>query len=248
LDFDVQPEPPVVGLVPPASDRGLFNLPTEVANGGRDNAARVVGTDCGALYRALAAVYADLGFDAVGDEVFADLVIARVTEPTSLLDAGRILQDLGREPASYATMKRTLTRADKEKYRDQIANLCFRHASASGDVSLVLYDVTTLLCRLRHNSVEPSSQPPRTTRSGTKPMGSGNVQTHLTPVISCSHQPLRHSPSTDSSPEASGSTSPTTSQSTKPTHTSSSPTTCQSSSTTVAAIKSAVQSLAVRME
>src|SRR5699024_12073737 len=32
----------------------------------------------------------------------------------------------------------------EEDYRDQIAALCYRHAQASGDISLVLYDVTTL--------------------------------------------------------------------------------------------------------
>ncbi|MGH3327273.1 MAG: hypothetical protein ACRDPT_05660 [Streptomycetales bacterium] len=61
-----------------------------------------------------------------------------------MLDAGRVLQDLGREPASYATMKRTLGRAGSGRYRDRIATLCFEHASTSGDISLVLYDVTTL--------------------------------------------------------------------------------------------------------
>ena len=38
------------------------------------------------LYEALAGVYTDLGFDAVADDSFRDLVIARVVEPTSLLD------------------------------------------------------------------------------------------------------------------------------------------------------------------
>ena len=66
----------------------------------------------GLLYDALAGIYADLGFDALDDRVFADLVIARVVEPTSLLDVGRVLRDLGRRPASYATMKRTLARAE----------------------------------------------------------------------------------------------------------------------------------------
>jgi hypothetical protein len=89
-------------------------------------------------------VFTALGFDALEDEVFRDLVIARVVEPTSLLDAGRVLRDLGRAPASYATMKRTLGRAKPGGYRDQIATLCFQHASTSGDISLVLYDVTTL--------------------------------------------------------------------------------------------------------
>jgi hypothetical protein len=84
------------------------------------------------------------GFDGLDDEVFRDLVIARVVEPTSLLDAGRVLRDLARSVASYAAMKRTLGRAAAGKYRDRIATWCFRHASTGGHISLVLYDVTTL--------------------------------------------------------------------------------------------------------
>lgn len=99
----------------------------------------------GLLYDALAGVYASLGFDeAVGDEVFRDLVIARVVEPTSLLDADRVLAELGRTAASLSTRKRTLRRACAGGYRDQIAAACFQTACATGDVSLVLYDVTTL--------------------------------------------------------------------------------------------------------
>ena len=71
-----------------------------------------------------------------------DLVLARVVEPTSLLDVGRVLTDLGRSPASYATMKRALKRVVTGEFRDDVAKLCFEHASASGDISLVLYDVT----------------------------------------------------------------------------------------------------------
>ena len=63
------------------------------------------------LFEALAGVYASLGFDAVGAAVFRDLVIARIVEPSSLLDTARVLTDLGRRPASYATMRRTLARA-----------------------------------------------------------------------------------------------------------------------------------------
>jgi transposase len=65
-------------------------------------------------------------------------------EPTSILDTGRVLTDLGRTPASEKTMRRTLTRAHQKTYRDKVAALCFEHATNSGDVSLVLYDVTTL--------------------------------------------------------------------------------------------------------
>ncbi len=41
-------------------------------------------------------------------------------------------------------MRRTLVRAQEGGYRDRVATACFEHAASSGDVSLVLYDVTTL--------------------------------------------------------------------------------------------------------
>ena len=105
---------------------------------------RVLKTSSRLLDDALAGVYADLGFDVVGDEVFRDLVIARVVEPTSLLDVDRVLAEMGRTSVSLSTRKRTLRRAHAGTYRDQIAAACFAHAATRGDVSLVLYDVTTL--------------------------------------------------------------------------------------------------------
>ena len=62
--------------------------------------ARVLSTDSRLLFQALDGVYGDLGFGALGDDVFRDLVLARVVEPTSILDAGRVLADLGRKAAS----------------------------------------------------------------------------------------------------------------------------------------------------
>jgi hypothetical protein len=202
LDLGVELRPlvrPLLAVAPAQSE--LFTA-TDAARGAapvRASAARVVSTDARVLFEALAGVYSALGFDAVGSEVFRDLVLARVVEPTSLLDTARVLTDLGRTPASYATMKRTLIRvvatsavatsagtagtgtagtgtagtgtagtgtagtgtagtgtagtgaqaggdpADAVgSYRDQIAALCFSHAVTSGDVSLVLYDTTTL--------------------------------------------------------------------------------------------------------
>lgn len=143
LDLGVEPTPPVKNLIAPAGP-GLFEASGPVTPAGRDAQGRVLGTDSRILFGALAGVFTALGFDGLGDKVFRDLVIARVVEPTSLLDAGRVLRDLGQAPASYATMKRTLGRAATGKYRDRIASWCFRHASTSGDISLVLYDVTTL--------------------------------------------------------------------------------------------------------
>lgn len=107
-------------------------------------APRVVATGSGVLFEALAGVFTDLGFDRATDEVFRDLVVARIVEPTSILDVGRVLTDLGRAPASEKTLRRTLERCQQRKWRDQIAQACFAHAVTSGDVSLCLYDVTTL--------------------------------------------------------------------------------------------------------
>jgi hypothetical protein len=46
---------------------------------------RTAATSSRLLYEAIGAVYDALGFGAVGDEVFNDLVIARIAEPTSKL-------------------------------------------------------------------------------------------------------------------------------------------------------------------
>jgi hypothetical protein len=82
--------------------------------------------------------------------VFRDLVLARVVEPTSILDTGRVLAELGRKAASDKTVRRALARCADRGYRDKIAELRFAHALASGNVSLILYDVTTLYFEAEH--------------------------------------------------------------------------------------------------
>ncbi len=72
------------------------------------------------------------------------MVIARIVEPTSSLDLGRVLTDLGRSPASEKTIRRTLQHCNGGGWREKIAQVCFAHAQRAGDVSLCLYDVTTL--------------------------------------------------------------------------------------------------------
>lgn len=144
LDLGITPKAVRVHMVaPPVEELLTDGAGVSVA---RELVARprVLKSCNGLLYDALAGIYASLGFDAVGDEVFRDLVIARVVEPTSLLDVDRVLAELGRTSASLSTRKRTLRRARTGGYRDQIAAACFAHARTAGDVSLVLYDVTTL--------------------------------------------------------------------------------------------------------
>jgi len=144
FDLAIEPAAPKVRLVAPAARPALFDAEPAGGPAAAAGPPRVESTDSRLLFQALDGVFGDLGFGALGDEVFRDLVLARVVEPTSILDAGRVLADLGRKAASDKTMRRTLARCADRGYRDKIAGLCFAHARASGNVSLILYDVTTL--------------------------------------------------------------------------------------------------------
>ena len=57
----------------------------------------------GHLWEALGRAFEVLGFAEAtcGDEVFRDLVLARVIEPTSKLDSGRVLEEVGVSPVSW---------------------------------------------------------------------------------------------------------------------------------------------------
>jgi hypothetical protein len=68
---------------------------------------------------ALAHGYRVLGFDSAvgGDEVFAQLVLARIIEPTSKLDGARVLEEAGVEAVSYRTVKRRLPEYAKQARR-----------------------------------------------------------------------------------------------------------------------------------
>ncbi len=151
FDLGIEPAAPQARLVaPPTAAPALFDAEPPPAAPAAAGPARVVSTDSRLLFQALDGVYAGLGFGVLGDDVFRDLVLARVVEPTSILDAGRVLADLGRTAASSKTMRRTLARCADRGYRDKIAELCFAHVMASGDVSLILYDVTTLYFEAEH--------------------------------------------------------------------------------------------------
>jgi hypothetical protein len=97
------------------------------------------------LWDALCRAFDSLGLaDAAGgDEVFRALVLARIIEPTSKLDALRVLGEVGVEAPSYATLKRRLPGYATAEWRARLAAACAQHA-ALGPASLVLYDVTTL--------------------------------------------------------------------------------------------------------
>ena len=104
----------------------------------------ITGKRSALLWHVLTSVYARLGFDTVGDAAFQQLVLARIIEPTSKADSLRVLDEIGVPHVSLRTMFRSLARVQERGYRDMVASACFTHAAASGDVSLCLYDVTTL--------------------------------------------------------------------------------------------------------
>jgi transposase len=145
LDLGITPVMSTAPMVAAPTRPGLFASTAGAAAPRRMvPRPRVLKTSSALLYEVLAGVYSSLGFDIAGDEGFRDLVIARIVEPTSLLDVDRVLAEMGRRSVSLSTRKRTLRRCHGGVYRDLIATACFNHAAADGDVSLVLYDVTTL--------------------------------------------------------------------------------------------------------
>lgn len=139
-----------------------LDLELDEENGGQSSRLAVItGKHSALLWRVLASVYQRLGFDVIADEAFQELVLARIIEPTSKADSQRVLNEAGVAHACLPTMFRCLTRAQERGHRDQIAAACFTHAASGGDVSLCLYDVTTLLCRRRHKPC--TSRPSRRT-------------------------------------------------------------------------------------
>jgi hypothetical protein len=99
----------------------------------------------GHLWDALACSYAVLGLEqaARGDEVFRDLVLARIIEPISKLDSARVLEETGIAPVSYPTVNRRLRMYARDSWRARLSAACAAHAGL-GPASLVLYDVSTL--------------------------------------------------------------------------------------------------------
>lgn len=98
-----------------------------------------------ALSDALEVGYATLGLGAAtgADAVFKALVLARIIEPTSKLDALRVLGEVGVAAPSYATLKRRLPVFATTAFRARLAKACACHARI-GPSSLVLFDVSTL--------------------------------------------------------------------------------------------------------
>jgi hypothetical protein len=117
--------------------------PTRPDAGGGSGPLPITSSRTGHLRDALAHGYAVLGLEtaACGDEVFRDLVLARIIEPSSKLDSARVLEEAGAAPASYPTVNRRLRVYAREFWREKLA-ACVARAGL-GPASLVRYDVST---------------------------------------------------------------------------------------------------------
>jgi len=123
---------------------GLFDAPGPAATPVMPGQARVRRTFSGLLWRELVGWWDRLGFDSIDDEVFRQVVLARIVEPVSKLDTVRVIDGLGLDAPSESAIYRCLRRCQDKDYRGRLAAACWAHVSAGGPVGLLLYDVTTL--------------------------------------------------------------------------------------------------------
>jgi Transposase DDE domain len=131
-----------------AAGQGQLDFGLDAAGsavGGPGGPLPITSSRMGHLWDALCRGYDVLGFgDATGgDEVFRQLALARIVEPSSKLDSERVLEEVGVGAASYATLKRRLAVFATERWRAGLAAACAAHAGL-GPASLVLFDVSTL--------------------------------------------------------------------------------------------------------
>ncbi|MBP2369858.1 hypothetical protein JOF36_005554 [Pseudonocardia parietis] len=120
-----------------------LGLDTEVTTVGGAEPLQIASSTMAPLWDALCSAYDQLGFGSAteGDEVFRQLVLARIIEPTSKRDSLRVLAEAGIDTVSYATLKRRLQGYADDAWRRRLAAACAAHAQL-GPATLVLYDVS----------------------------------------------------------------------------------------------------------
>src|SRR6202171_3679787 len=112
-----------------AEGQGALDLGLNTTGAGGEP-LEIVASKASHLWDGLCRAYQVLGFDAAtgGDEVFRDLVLARIIEPTSKADALRVLAETGVESVSYRTVKRRLPLIAKPVVRQALSAACAAHA------------------------------------------------------------------------------------------------------------------------
>lgn len=113
--------------------------------GAHDNPIPITSERAGLLINAIRGAYQHLKLDNATnhDQVFFNLVAARVIFPGSKLESIETLAEVGIASASYRTIQRHLPTYETLEFRDRITHALATHA-AIGPGVMVLYDVTTL--------------------------------------------------------------------------------------------------------
>lgn len=130
LDLGLDTTPDVGPHVGPPSGSGTMAVVNEKVSG--------------LLIDVVRGAWEALGFTVVKDEAFFQLVLARLVEPTSMSDSGRVVSELGVTPFHRNTYGAALKKCGQHDYRHQIATACYEYAASGSSLSLLLYDVTTL--------------------------------------------------------------------------------------------------------
>ena len=121
------------------SENDAGSAPHEPAGAGC--VAPIASNRMGVLLEALETAWKAVGLDRLdgADEVFRQLVTARLIEPTSKQDSLRVLAEAGLSPVSYATVKRHLPSYAAEDFTRNLSRLLAGYARI-GRASLVLFD------------------------------------------------------------------------------------------------------------
>jgi len=125
------------------SENAAGSAPQEPAGAGC--VVPITSNRMGVLLEALETDWKAVGLDGLNgaDEVFRQLVTARLIEPTSKQDSLRVLAEAGLSPVSYATVKRHLPSYATEDFTRDLSRLLAGYARI-GRAWLVLFDVTAL--------------------------------------------------------------------------------------------------------
>jgi len=146
--------PEVAGSAGPGVGEAGVNLRPRTGSG----RGKVVSTSSLLLWDVLARTYAELGFDALGDNAFRAMVLARIVEPTSKADTVRVLDEIGVACPTVRTLFRSLKRCQDRDYRGGLSRACVAFSAARGGLaSLIMYDCTTLHFEIGEEDTGPTA-------------------------------------------------------------------------------------------
>ena len=95
------------------------------------------------LFDVIGGIYERLKFKEVRDEVFKEITIARIIEPSSKLESINVLTKLGLKAPTDRQIHCSLKRVVERNYREKVAKKCCEFVGID-ETTLLLYDVTSL--------------------------------------------------------------------------------------------------------